>query len=96
LDDDARAEQHRPAEDPVEDQIEEAERHVRDHVWPLRNADHCRSQAQADFWNPTSSARLDLRLDRRRPRYSTPDPLGAESGHVMRILLVPEAAEPIR
>jgi hypothetical protein len=47
------AEQHQPAEDPIEDQIEEAERHVRDHVWPLRNADHRRSQGQADFWNPT-------------------------------------------
>src|SRR5215217_1522050 len=47
------AEQHQPAEDPIEDQIEEAERHVRDHVWPLRNADHRTSQAQADFWNPT-------------------------------------------
>ena len=49
------AEQHQPAEDPVEDQIEEAERHVHDHVWPLRNADHRTSQAQADFWNHTAT-----------------------------------------
>jgi hypothetical protein len=48
------AEQCQPAEEPNEDQVEQAERHVRDHAeaW---NAHRCRSQPQADFWNPTGS-----------------------------------------
>jgi D-arabinose 1-dehydrogenase-like Zn-dependent alcohol dehydrogenase len=43
------AEEHQPAEEPIEDQVEEAERHSHDHAWSLSNADHRRSQ----LW-PTS------------------------------------------
>jgi hypothetical protein len=47
------AEQGEPVEEPGEDQVEQAKRHVRDHAWWLEKADHRRSRAQADFWNPT-------------------------------------------
>jgi hypothetical protein len=46
------AEQHQPADEPIEDQVEEAERHIDDYAWSLVNADHRTSRAQADFWNP--------------------------------------------
>ena len=46
------AEQQQPAERLDEDQIEQAHRHVHDHVPPSEDTDHRRPQAQADFWNP--------------------------------------------
>ena len=49
------AEQQQPAEEPAEDQVEQAKRHGHDHAGPLANADHRRSRTQADFWNPTGS-----------------------------------------
>jgi hypothetical protein len=49
------AQQHQPAEKPVEDQIEQAKRNVRDHALQHGTADRCGSQTQADFWNPTGS-----------------------------------------
>ena len=45
------AEQRQPAEDLAEDQVEQPQRHVRDHVRPER--DHRWSATQADFWHPT-------------------------------------------
>jgi hypothetical protein len=46
------AEQQQSAEKSIEDQVGEAYRHVRDHAWPLGDADRRRSRAQAEFWNP--------------------------------------------
>jgi hypothetical protein len=54
------AEQHQPAEKPVEDRIEQTQRHVGDHARPLCDADRRRSQTLADFWSPTGGTRHGL------------------------------------
>jgi hypothetical protein len=36
------AEQHQPIEESIEDQVEETQRHIRDHAVSSANSDHCR------------------------------------------------------
>ena len=56
------AQQRQPVEEPVDDQVDETQRHGHDHAqcW---DRDRRRSRAQADFWNPTRSL---VRFDRYR------------------------------
>jgi hypothetical protein len=58
--------QQQPVEEPIEDQVEQAQRHARDLARPLDKADHRRSEARADFWNPTSLLVGCVRRNRRQ------------------------------